>query len=114
MPPDHITPDHEAALPAPHSGDEATFEAVDLAVAQLGLHRGLWMGDDRNMIHLVASIIDQAERLLPYLVTEAREDGCSWDDIAHLLGVSTDQAQARFDPDLPTADTRLMFDLNQH
>jgi hypothetical protein len=93
------------------SGDEATFEIVDHAVGILGLHRGLWMGDNRNMIHLVASVIDQAQRFLPHLITEAVEEGCTWQDIAYLLGTDTEQAKSRYDPASPTADTRWLFDL---
>lgn len=98
-------------LRRPQSGDDATFEIVDHAVSELGLHRGLWMGDNRNMIHLVASVIDQAQRFLPHLIAEAVEDGCTWQDIAHLLGSDTEQAKSRYDPASPTADTRSLFDL---
>jgi hypothetical protein len=71
---------------APLSGDADTFDVVDAAVALLGVRRGLALDDDRSVIHLVASVIDQAERLLPHLIAEARGDGCSWHDIARLLG----------------------------
>jgi hypothetical protein len=99
-----------AELPTPQSGDEATFEIVDHAIGQLGMHRGLWMGDDCNMIHLVASVIEQAQRFLPYLIAEARQDGCTWRDIAHLLGTDPEQAQRQYDPASPNADTRHLFD----
>ncbi|MGH3888309.1 MAG: hypothetical protein ACRDSZ_17375 [Pseudonocardiaceae bacterium] len=68
------------------------------------------MGDDRVMIHLVASLIQQSERCLPWLVAEARQDGCSWQDIAKLLGTNPEQAKLRFDPDSPTTDRRWMLD----
>lgn len=89
------------------SGDDTTFGVVDGAVAALGLARGLWMGDDRVMIHLVASIIEQAERFLPLLVVEAREDGVGWDELAGLLGVTVEVARSRFSPDSATQDERL-------
>lgn len=94
----------------PHSGDDDTFGVVDEAVCVLGLRRGLWMGDDRVMIHLVASLIDQAARLLPHLVAEARADGVSWEDLAGLLGAGVAEVRARFDPDSPVADTRWLWD----
>jgi hypothetical protein len=106
------TSDHKTDQPpTPRSGDEATFEIVDHAIGQLGLHRGLWMGDDRNMIHLVASVIEQAQRFLPHLITEAIEDGSTWRDIAHLLGTDVEHVKSRYDPASPTADTRWLFDL---
>jgi hypothetical protein len=103
-------PGYEESFLRPRSGDDATFEVVDGAVGALGLARGLWMGDDRVMIHLVASVIEQAERFLPYLVAEARAEGAPWEEIARLLGIDVEQARARFDPASPVADTRSMWD----
>jgi hypothetical protein len=68
------------------------------------------MGDDRVMIHLVASVVEQAERFLPHLVAEARLDGASWEEIARLVGCSPEQARLRFDPDSPVADERWVWD----
>lgn len=82
-------PGYEELFLCPRSGDDATFEVVDGAVGALGLARVLWMGDDRVMIHLVASVIEQAERFLPYLVAEARAEGATWEEIARLLGLDT-------------------------
>lgn len=94
------------------SGDDGTFEVVDHALAELGLLRGLWMGDDAVMIHLVASVISQAERCLPDLVASAMAEGeCGWADIARLLGLSPEQAWARFAPESPVADRRPMLDV---
>lgn len=97
-------------LPAPRSGDDATFEVLDQAITALGFIRHLWMGDDKVMIHIIASLIDQAQRCLTHLIAEARHDASSWTDIATLLGTSPQQAKLRFDPDSPTADQRPMLD----
>jgi hypothetical protein len=99
-------------LPVPRSGDDDTFDVVDSAVAELGLRRGVWMGDARVMIHLVASVIEQAERFLPELVASAMVDGdCGWADVAVLLGIEAEVARARFDPTSATADGRWMLDV---
>lgn len=103
-------PEYEELFLRPRSGDDATFEVVDGAVGALGLARGLWMGEDRVMIHLVASVIEQAERFLPYLVAEARAEGRPWEEIAGLLGIDVEQARSRFDQASPVADTRSMWD----
>jgi hypothetical protein len=57
-------------------------------------------------ITLTASLIDQAERFLPELVTSARPDGHTWRDIAQALATSPGEARLRFDPDSPVADGR--------
>lgn len=49
----------------PHSGDD-TYDLIDHALHQLVERRGAWLGDD-----LTASLIDQAERFLPELVTSS-------------------------------------------
>jgi hypothetical protein len=94
-----------AASPPPRSDDD-TFDIIDDAVTALAQRRGLWIGDEHVMIHLLASLIDQAERCLPHEVTTARANGTSWNDIAKLLGTSPDEARLRFDPDSPVADGR--------
>lgn len=96
-------------LPAPRS-DEDTFDAIDDALAALADRRGLWIGDDHVFIHLLASLIDQAERCLPEIVTNARANGSSWDEIAQLLGTSPDEVRLRFDPHSPVADGRWPLD----
>jgi hypothetical protein len=87
---------------------------IDDATADLGGRRGVWMGDARVMIHLVVSIIEQAERCLSELVAEARvEDRCGWEDIGLLLGISAEQAWARFAAESAAADRRWLLDVQQ-
>lgn len=96
----------------PVSGDDDTCSVVDAALTALAARRGLWMGDDRVMVHLVASLIDQARRCLPELVGELLAEGdCSWAEIAVLLGVREEQARVRFDPASPQADGRWLLNL---
>jgi hypothetical protein len=60
--------------------------------------RGARPGDDLTAITLIASLIDQAERFLPELVTNARLNGHTWDQIAQALATSPEQAQLGFGP----------------
>ena len=83
----------------PHSGDD-TYDLIDHALHQLAERRG----------DLTASLIDQAERFLPELVTSARLNGHTWHDIAQALATSPDEARRRFDPDSPVADGRWPYD----
>jgi hypothetical protein len=91
--------------PAPRSDDD-TFDLIDDALTALATHRGLSICDDHVFIHLLASLIEQAERWLPEAVYNARANGSSWNEIAQLLGTSPHEARLRFDPDSPIADGR--------
>lgn len=93
----------------PHSGD-GTDDLIDHALHQLAERRGAWLGDDLTAITLTASLIDQAARFLPGLVTSARLNGHTWHDIAQTLATSPDEARRRFDPDSPVADGRWPYD----
>ncbi len=92
-------------LPGPVT-DADTFDVLDDALSALAERKGLWLGDDTVLIHLLASLIGQAQRALPEAVFTARENGATWADIAHLLAISPEEAHLRFDPDSPIADER--------
>jgi hypothetical protein len=96
---------------APRTDDD-TNAVIDDALYALAERRRLWLGDDTVVVHLLASLIAQAERELPLAVTLARGNRISWDDIGQLLGTSAHEAQLRFDPDSPVADRRWPFDLD--
>jgi hypothetical protein len=96
--------------PGPRSGDD-TYDLIDDALFKLAEHRGAWLGDDLTAITLIASLIDQAERFLPDLVTTARLNSHTWDEIARALATSPLEARLRFDPESPIADTRWPHDL---
>jgi hypothetical protein len=74
------------------------------------LFRSPWTGDDITAMTLVASLIEQAERFLPEMVTNARMNGHSWDEIARAIGTSPEEAHLRFDPESPVADSRWPYD----
>jgi len=96
--------------PRPRSGDD-TYDLIDDALFKLAERRGAWLGDDLTAITLIASLIDQAERFLPDLVTTARLNGHTWEQIARALATSPPEARLRFDPESPIADTRWPHDL---
>jgi hypothetical protein len=96
--------------PRPRSGDD-TYDLIDDALYALAERRGAWLGDDLTAITLIASLIDQAERFLPELVTNARLNGHTWHQIAAALATSPEQAQLRYGPQSPIADTRWPHDL---
>jgi hypothetical protein len=89
----------------PHSGDD-TFDLIDDALYQLAERRGKWLGDPLAAITLIASLIDQAERMIPEHVLIALDDDATWHDIATALATSPEQAELRYSPDSPVADSR--------
>jgi hypothetical protein len=52
-------------------------------------------GDPLTAITLLASLIDQAERMIHELAADARKNCASWTDIATALGTSPEQAELR-------------------
>jgi hypothetical protein len=96
--------------PGPRSGDD-TYDLIDDALYALAERRGAWLGDDLTAITLIVSLIDQAERFLPELVTSALLNGHTWGQIAAALATSPEQARLRFGPQSPIADTRWPYDL---
>jgi hypothetical protein len=93
----------------PHSGDD-TYDLVDDALYQLAERRHKWLGDPLAAITLLASLIDQAERMIPEHVLEARDHSATWHDIATALATSPEQAELRYSPDSPVADSRWPYD----
>jgi hypothetical protein len=65
----------------PRSGDD-THDLIDDALHQLAGRRGACLGDPLAAFTLIASLIDQAERMIPTLAAEARDRDATWNDIA--------------------------------
>ena len=93
----------------PHSGND-TWDLVENALRELARRRGRWPGDPLTAITLLASLIDQAERMIPELAADARKNRASWADIATALGTSPEQAELRYSPRSPVRDTREPYD----
>ena len=93
----------------PHSGND-TWDLVENALRELACRRGRWPGDPLTAITLLASLIDQAERMIPELAADARKNRASWADIATALGTSPEQAELRYSPRSPVRDTREPYD----
>jgi hypothetical protein len=96
----------EPMTPVPPRSGEDTYDLIDGALYQLAERRHRWLGDPVAAITLLASLIDQAERRLPMFAAEARANGATWTGIATALGTSPEQAELRYNPDSPVADTR--------
>lgn len=76
---------------------EDSDHILDVAIASLAKLRGLaWPGDAGTTLHLLASLIAQAQARLPRTVDGARDQGCSWAEVADLLGVTRASAWQRY------------------
>ena len=95
----------------PRSGDD-TYDLIDGALYQLAERRGRWLGDPVAAITLLASLINQAERMIPMFAAEAHANGATWTDIATALGTSPEQAELRYSPRSPIRDTREPYELD--
>jgi hypothetical protein len=83
--------------------DDHSITVIANAEAALSAKRAADGGDEHaddivTEIHSLASLRLQLDEHLYGIVTEAREDGCSWRDIAQALGVTTTHARRRYKP----------------
>jgi hypothetical protein len=93
----------------PHSGND-TWDLIETALRDLAGRRGRWLGDPLTAITMLASLIDQAERMIPELAADARSKNASWADIGTALGTSPEQAELQYSRRSPVRDTREPYD----
>ena len=83
-------------LPAPASGDVSLHvlnEAFDVLARQ---RTAYWLGDSAVHLHALASLIAQAQQLLPQAVHDARDQELTWAQIGELLGITAATAAHRY------------------
>jgi hypothetical protein len=92
-PPLHLT--RPGQPPAPRTGDDSLAvlsEATDSLARQ---RTPYWLGDSGVRLHALASLIAQAEQLLPRAVRDARDQELTWAQIGELLGTTAATAARR-------------------
>ena len=73
-----------------------TNHVLNDAITALGTLRNLaWHDDPGATLHLLVSLIHQAEQQLPTAINNARNQNYSWAQIADLLGVTRASAWQR-------------------
>ena len=83
-------------LPAPATGPDS-LQAHDDAIDQLArLRTPYWLGDSAVRLHALASLIAQAQQLLPQAVHDARDQELTWAQIGELLGTTATTAARRY------------------
>jgi hypothetical protein len=98
--------------PVPPHSDADTWDLVENALRQLAGRRSRWLSDPLTAITMLASLIDQAGRMIPELATDARRKHASWTDIATALGISPEQAELQYSRRSPLRDKREPYDLD--
>lgn len=83
-------------LPAPATGPDS-LHVLDEAIDQLAaLRTPYWLGDSAVRLHALASLISQAQQLLPQAVHDARDQELTWAQIGELLGITAAAAARRY------------------
>ena len=83
-------------LPAPRTGDDS-LQVLNQAIDDLArLRTAYWPGDSAGHPHALASLIAQAEQLLPQAVHDARDQELTWAQIGELLNTTAATAARRY------------------
>ena len=83
-------------LPAPATGDDS-LQVLEEAIERLArLRTPYWLGDSGVRLHALASLIGQAERILPQAVHHARDQELTWAEIGELLNTTGATAARRY------------------
>jgi hypothetical protein len=83
-------------LPAPATGDDS-LHVLNEAIDDLArLRTAYWLGDSAVHLHALASLIAQAQQLLPQAVREARDQELTWSQVGELLGITAATAAHRY------------------
>jgi len=87
---------HPGQLPAPLTGDDS-LHVLNQAIDDLArLRTAYWLGDPAVRLHALASLIAQAQQLLPQAVREARDQELTWSQVGELLGITAATAAHRY------------------
>jgi hypothetical protein len=82
-------------LPAPVTGDDSLAILNQAIDALARLRTAYWLGDPAVHLHALASLIAQAQQLLPPAVHHARDQELTWAQIGELLGTTAATAARR-------------------
>ena len=87
---------HPGQLPGPATGDDS-HQVLTGAIDNLAqLRTAYWLGDSGVRLHALASLLAQAQQLLPQAVADARDQELTWTQIGELLGTTATTAARRY------------------
>jgi hypothetical protein len=93
-PPLHLA--RPGQLPAPVTSDDSLHVLNDAIDALARLRTAYWLGDSAVHLHALASLIAQAQQLLPQAIHDARDQELTWAQIGELLGTTATTAARRY------------------
>ena len=82
--------------PAPTTGDDSLAVLTEAIDALARLRTAYWLGDSAVHLHALASLLAQAQQLLPQAVHDARDQELTWTQIGELLGTTAATAARRY------------------
>ena len=83
-------------LPAPRADADSATILAQAAEALAALRTPYWLGDTAVGLHALASLIAQAQQMIPAAVSQARDQGHTWAEIGQLLNLSPGAAARRY------------------
>jgi hypothetical protein len=92
----HLRLARPGQLPGPATGDDS-LAVLSQAIDDLArLRTAYWLGDSAVHLHALASLIAQAQQLLPQAVHDARDQELTWAQIGELLSTTAATAARRY------------------
>jgi hypothetical protein len=92
----HLRLVHSSQLPAPTTGNDS-LHVLNQAIDDLArLRTAYWLGDSAVRLHALASLLAQAQQLLPQATHDARDQELTWAQIGELLGTTATTAARRY------------------
>jgi NAD dependent epimerase/dehydratase family enzyme len=83
-------------LPAPRTDADSAAVLAQAVEALAALRTPYWLGDSAVGLHALASLIAQAQQMLPAAVSQARDQEHTWAEIGQLLNLSPATAARRY------------------
>ena len=87
---------HPGQLPAPTTGDDSLTVLSQATGSLTQFRTAHWLGDSAVRLHAMASLIAQAEQLLPRAVHDARDQELTWAQTGELLNTTAATAARRY------------------
>jgi len=83
-------------MPAPRIDSDSAAVLAEAVETLAALRTPYWLGDSTVGLHALASLIAQAQQMIPQAVSQARDQGHTWAEIGQLLNLCPETAARRY------------------